>query len=191
MPWGRFDPISNADAGGIKNLNDMLRYLFAKVQGGLTRKELASSLENVIDAKAEAAAVNALGETVGQHTSSIAQNAAAIALRVTQAAYDGEKPYVGASPPESPEAGRLWLDTSVTPNLLKQYNGSAWETAGTDALKTAGLAIDATGIALDGPTVDISTQTMAIDIVDGDDTSVSKVAIDANGVSAERVNADV
>ncbi len=170
-------------------LNEQLKYTLNNIDANNLSNELSDKIENSSEKIGELNRV--ISDTTRGISSQIKQNADQIALRVTQAAYDGEKPYVGASPPESPEAGRLWLDTSVAPNLLKRYNGSAWETAGTDALKTAGLTIDATGIALAGSTVSISTQTMAIDIVDGDDTSVSKVAIDANGVSAERVNADV
>lgn len=33
---------------------------------------------------------------------------------------------ISATPPSSPVTNMLWLDTSVTPNQLKRYTGSAW-----------------------------------------------------------------
>lgn len=33
---------------------------------------------------------------------------------------------VGTTPPSSPLVDQLWLDSSVTPNELKRYNGTAW-----------------------------------------------------------------
>jgi hypothetical protein len=37
--------------------------------------------------------------------------------------------FFGATAPSLPDAGQLWLDSSHTPALLKQYNGSAWLTS--------------------------------------------------------------
>ncbi|MDD4796662.1 MAG: hypothetical protein PHO66_02720, partial [Eubacteriales bacterium] len=190
MPWGRFDPVNGTKPPDMKNLNDMLRYLFNKVQGGLTRKELSSSLQNVIDSKAEAAVLNELGETVGEHSSLIQQNAAQISLKVSQTTYDGEKPHVGSAPPEDPPTGRLWLDTSATPNLLKRWDGAAWVAAGAEALKTAGIDISADRVQVDGAAVEFNTQVLSINVKDPDDQDISRVSIDDNGVSAERVNAD-
>lgn len=39
-----------------------------------------------------------------------------------------------AMPPLSPNPGKLWLDRSVTPNVLRRYNGSEWETVNDVAL---------------------------------------------------------
>lgn len=36
--------------------------------------------------------------------------------------------YTGADEPTSPAAGKVWLDTGSTPNLLKKWNGSSWDT---------------------------------------------------------------
>lgn len=38
--------------------------------------------------------------------------------------------YRGTSAPASPSAGQLWLDTNSSPALLKEYDGSAWQTTG-------------------------------------------------------------
>ncbi|HEY8416179.1 MAG TPA: phage tail protein, partial [Thermaerobacter sp.] len=35
----------------------------------------------------------------------------------------------GATAPSNPQVGDLWLDTSTVPNVLKRWNGSAWEKA--------------------------------------------------------------
>lgn len=191
MPWGKYEPLQNASPGNMKNLNDMLRYLFTKVQGNLTRRELSSSLRDVIDSKAEAAQVNELGETVGEHASLIQQNAAQISLKVSQTAYDGEKPYTGNTPPESPPVGRLWLDTSVTPNLLKRWDGNAWATAGAETLKTAGVDITAGSVQIDGAAVGFDTQNFSVNIKDPDDADISRMSMDGNGLSTGKINADI
>ncbi|MDD4797751.1 MAG: hypothetical protein PHO66_08295, partial [Eubacteriales bacterium] len=190
MPWGKYEPLQNTAAGNLKNLNDMLRYLFTKVQGNLTRRELSSSLRDVIDSKAEAAALDGLGETVGEHSSLIQQNAAQISLKVSQTIYDGEKPSVGSTPPEDPPIGRLWLDTAATPNLLTRWDGAAWVAAGAETLKTAGIDISAGNLSLYGANLNARTQNFLVDIIDPSNTDISRVSIDDNGVSAERVNAD-
>lgn len=46
--------------------------------------------------------------------------------------------HTGPTAPVSPGAGWLWADTSVSPNVLKRYNGSSWVTVAT--LNTGDLA---------------------------------------------------
>ena len=36
--------------------------------------------------------------------------------------------YTGANEPTSPAVGKVWLDTGSTPNLLRKWNGSSWDT---------------------------------------------------------------
>jgi len=35
--------------------------------------------------------------------------------------------YAGATPPNNPKLGQLWLDTSVNPPVLKVYDGTRWQ----------------------------------------------------------------
>lgn len=35
--------------------------------------------------------------------------------------------HIGTSAPSDPKIGWLWIDTSVTPNELKRYNGTSWD----------------------------------------------------------------
>lgn len=41
--------------------------------------------------------------------------------------FDLNDPLVGNNQPSSPKNGQLWLDTSVSPYILKVYNGSNWD----------------------------------------------------------------
>lgn len=56
--------------------------------------------------------------------SSITQNANNIALKVSTSTYNTEKVYRGSTAPTTLYTNMLWLDTSVSPNLLKRYTGS-------------------------------------------------------------------
>lgn len=90
---------------------------------------------------------------------SITQNANNIALKVNTSTYDTEKVYRGLTAPASPIANMLWLDTSVSPNLLKRYTGSAWVAMGAQELKTSGIYI--------GPSnVTITTEQFLLQLLD-------------------------
>lgn len=80
--------------------------------------------------------------------SSITQQAAQIALKVNTATYNAEKVYRGASAPASPSADTLWLDTSLSPNILKRWTGSAWVAMGAQELKTSGITIGPNNVAI-------------------------------------------
>ena len=74
---------------------------------------------------------NALNGRVGTAESTITQQAGEIALRVTTATYNtgiGSKENTITKSNTAPAHlnGRLWLDTSVTPNVLKRSTGTAW-----------------------------------------------------------------
>ena len=59
--------------------------------------------------------------------------------------------------PADPGDGEVWLDTSVTPNRLKRYNGTAWETVGdmtAGELLTLLKTVDGDGSGLDADTLD-------------------------------------
>ena len=72
---------------------------------------------------------------------------------------------VSGTTPSSPSTQRLWLDTSVTPNLLKFYNGSTYLQTSPDSTLPTFVSGDAnkyvrvngTGTALEYGTIDVST----------------------------------
>ena len=80
--------------------------------------------------------------------SSITQQANQIALKVNTSTYNAEKVYRGASAPAWPSTDMLWLDTSLSPNILKRYNGSAWAAMGAQELKTSGITIGSNNVSI-------------------------------------------
>ena len=46
---------------------------------------------------------------------------------------DRENWHIADRPPEAPAADTLWLDTSVTPHLLKRWDGAEWVSCGAEA----------------------------------------------------------
>lgn len=74
-----------------------------------------------------------------------------------QDANDIKKLWAGDTAPTAPGTGEVWLDTSSTPNQLKRYNGSSWDTIGE---LTAGdllnliKTVDGSGSGLDADTLD-------------------------------------
>lgn len=74
---------------------------------------------------------NTLSGRVGTAESSISQQAGEIALRVTTTTYNAgigskENTITKATTAPAHLNGRLWLDTSVTPNVLNRSTGTAW-----------------------------------------------------------------
>lgn len=49
---------------------------------------------------------------------------------------------IGTTEPTSPTAGWIWIDTSVTPGIIKVYTGSAWEGLSANAAFSAFLGQD-------------------------------------------------
>ncbi|KYD04272.1 hypothetical protein B4119_3344 [Parageobacillus caldoxylosilyticus] len=60
-----------------------------------------------------------------QDATNKAQQAEESAKQYTET-YAEKKIYRGLNPPSNPAIDTLWLDTSVTPNVLKRWNGSTW-----------------------------------------------------------------
>ena len=80
--------------------------------------------------------------------SSIAQHGNQIALKVNTAIYDAEKVYRSATEPSIKNANMLWLDTSLSPPILKRWTGSLWGAVGAQELKTSGIAIGSNNVAI-------------------------------------------
>lgn len=80
--------------------------------------------------------------------SSITQQAQQIALKVNTATYNAEKVYRGTTAPAAPSTDMLWLDTSLSPNILKRWTGSAWVAMGAQELKTSGITIGSNNVSI-------------------------------------------
>lgn len=104
-------------------------------------------------------AITGLTQRMTAAESSITQQADEIALKVSQSTYDSEKIIRSATAPENPTAQMLWLDISLSPNMLKRWTGSAWAVAGTNA-------VTASGITIQDDNVTISTPNFNLEILD-------------------------
>ncbi len=81
--------------------------------------------------------------------SSITQHANQIALKVNTSTYNVEKVYRSLTAPSGTLYGSmLWLDLSLTPNILKRWTGSAWVAVGAQELKTSGITIGSNNVAI-------------------------------------------
>ena len=73
-----------------------------------------------------------------------------ISTRISQVYIDA------ATAPTNPSAGQLWLDTSVTPSLMRRWNGLSWE-----------VVNDTTGLAVGGRNLMLNTATNFPDAYSG------------------------
>ena len=106
--------------------------------------------------------------------STISQHSSQIALKVSTSTYNAEKVYRGATAPTTLYTNMLWLDTSVSPNLLKRYTGSAWVVAGAEEVKSSGIYI--------GPNqVSITTEDFLLQLLDPADNENVLMEMSANG----------
>lgn len=106
--------------------------------------------------------------------SMFSQTADEIALKVSQSTYDSEKIIRSATAPENPTAQMLWLDISLSPNMLKRWTGSAWAVAGTNA-------VTASGITIQDDNVTISTPNFNLEILDSSGDPVLTMSADDAG----------
>ena len=115
-----------------------------------------------------------LSSRMSNAESRITQNASSIALKVSTSTYNAEKVYRGATAPTTLYTNMLWLDTSVSPNLLKRYTGSAWVVAGAEEVKSSGIYI--------GPNqVSITTENFLLQLLDPSDNENVLMEMSANG----------
>ena len=123
------------------------------------------------------AAPEDLNDLPGRMTSAesnITQNANNIALKVSTSTYNIEKVYRGSTAPTTKYTNMLWLDTSVSPNLLKRYTGSAWVVAGAEEVKSSGVYI--------GPNqVSITTENFLLQLLDPSDNENVLMEMSADG----------
>lgn len=53
-----------------------------------------------------------------------------VVARTNAIVMDLNDPIIGSSAPDDPQGGQLWLDTSVSPSILKMWDGSKWVNSG-------------------------------------------------------------
>lgn len=53
-----------------------------------------------------------------------------VVARTNTIVLDFNDPSVSSSPPDDPKEGQLWLDTSVSPSILKMWDGNKWVNSG-------------------------------------------------------------
>ena len=132
-------------------------------------------LDNWTDWSAAPEDIYGLANRVSNAESRITQNANSIALKVSTSTYDSEKIYRGITAPSSPlYINMLWLDTSVTPNLLKRYDGSTWIAAGAQEVKSSGVYIG-------NNNVSITTENFLLQLLDPANNENVLMEMSANG----------
>lgn len=106
--------------------------------------------------------------------SRITQNGNNLALKVSTSTYNSEKVYRGSTAPTTLYTNMLWLDTSVSPNLLKRYTGSVWVVAGAQEVKSSGIYIGSNNVA-------ITTENFLLQLLDPTDNENILMEMSANG----------
>ena len=106
--------------------------------------------------------------------SRITQNANNIALKVSTSLYNTEKIYRSNTAPTTLYTNMLWLDTSLSPPILKRYTGSAWIAVGAQELKTSGITIGGNNVA-------ITTENFLLQLLDPTNNENVLMEMSANG----------
>ena len=106
--------------------------------------------------------------------SRITQNANNIALKVSTSLYNTEKVYRSSTAPTTLYTNTLWLDTSLSPPILKRYTGSAWAAVGAQELKTSGITIGGNNVA-------ITTENFLLQLLDPANNENVLMEMSANG----------
>ena len=106
--------------------------------------------------------------------SNITQHSNQLALTVSSATYNAEKVYRGTTAPTSKVTDTLWLDTSLSPPLLKRWTGSAWVAVGAEEIKASGIYI--------GPNnVRITSENFLLQLLDPANNENVLMEMSANG----------
>lgn len=104
----------------------------------------------------------------------IQQNTNSLALKVSASTYNTEKVYRGTTVPTTLYTNMLWLDTSLTPNMLKRYTGSEWVVAGAEEVKSSGIYIGPNNVA-------ITTENFLLQLLDPSNNENILMEMSANG----------
>lgn len=107
----------------------------------------------------------------------------------------GQRPIpVQGTAPTSPDVSQLWVDTSVTPNVTKRWDGTSWITISATSLSELGGQLTSAQIAVDSITT-THIAPLAIDttkIGDGviTNTKLAALAVDASKLTNSAVTAE-
>jgi phage minor structural protein len=118
--------MANAETSITQNANQIA--LKANKTDVYTKTEVNNQLAN----KADNTTVNALETRISEAEAQLTIQANEIATKVSQTTFTQELSKKenavtkSNSAPSNPSTDQLWLDTSVTPNVLKRWNGSSW-----------------------------------------------------------------
>jgi len=118
--------MSQAETGIQQNANQIA--LKANKTDVYTKTEVNNQLAN----KADNTTVNALQTRISEAEAQLTVQADQIATKVSQTTFTQELAKKENSvtksntAPSNPAVNQLWLDTSVTPNILRRWSGSAW-----------------------------------------------------------------
>ena len=106
--------------------------------------------------------------------SNITQNANNIALKVSYTTFNAGNIYRSSTAPTTIYSNMLWLDLSLSPPILKRWNGSAWISVGAQEVKTSGIAIGPNNVA-------ITTENFLLQLLDPSDNENVLMEMSANG----------
>jgi hypothetical protein len=124
----------------------------AKVYADTQASAAASTAEQAAKSYAETRASDA-ESAAKSHADTVATNAEQAAKAHTES-YAERKITKGVSQPTSPVAGDLWLDTSVSPNVLRRWSGSLWAKATpTVASEVGAQTVVTSGVAPSSPSL--------------------------------------
>src|SRR5699024_12699464 len=89
-----------------------------------------------------------LADRMASAESRSSQNATGLTFKVSTSLYNTEKVYRSSTAPTTLYSNMLWLDTSLSPPILKRYTGSAWAAVGAQELKVSGISIGSNNVAI-------------------------------------------
>ena len=115
-----------------------------------------------------------LADRMASAESRISQNATGLTFKVSTSLYNTEKVYRSSTAPTTLYTNMLWLDTSLSPPILKRYTGSAWAAVGAQELKTSGITIGGNNVA-------ITTENFLLQLLDPANNENVLMEMSANG----------
>ena len=115
-----------------------------------------------------------LSSRMSNAESRITQNANNIALKVSTSTFNAGNIYRGTSAPTTIYSNMLWLDLSLSPPILKRWNGSSWISVGAQEVKTSGISIGSNNVA-------ITTENFLLQLLDPSNNENVLMEMSANG----------
>jgi phage minor structural protein len=118
--------MSNAETAITQNANEIA------LKANKTDVYTKTEVDNALSGKADDSRVDTLETRVSNAEAQLTVQAGQIATKVSQTEFTQElakkenSVIKSSTAPSNPTTDMLWLDTSVTPNVLKRWNGSSW-----------------------------------------------------------------